>query len=147
MFDVGFSELVVIALVALLVLGPEKLPGAARTVGALVKRARQSWTSLQSELEREIGASEIRSSLEAARATPELGRLEEELRRTAREAEEALGPDTPVAPQPASVAGDPETPGTPLPAPGSGEAAPHAELGPGSHATVTQDPPGRDPHA
>jgi sec-independent protein translocase protein TatB len=92
MFDVGFSELVVIALVALLVLGPEKLPGAARTVGALVRRARQSWTSLQSELEREINAAEIKSSFEAARATPELSALEAELRDTARAADETLHP-------------------------------------------------------
>jgi sec-independent protein translocase protein TatB len=104
MFDIGFSELVVIALVALLVLGPEKLPGAARTVGALMRRARQSWTSLQSELEREIGASEIRSSLEAARATPELSRIESELRGTAHAASDALGPDPEpgAAPPPAA---------------------------------------------
>jgi sec-independent protein translocase protein TatB len=98
MFDIGFSELVVIALVALLVLGPEKLPGAARTVGALVRRARQSWTSLQSELEREIGASEIKSSLEAARVTPDLSQIEGELRNTARAASDALGPDHPAPP-------------------------------------------------
>ena len=108
MFDVGFSELVVIALVALLVLGPEKLPGAARTVGALVRRARQSWTSLQSELEREINATEIKSSLEAARATPELGALEAELRGTVRAADETLRP-------PSSPAGTPADTDTPPP--------------------------------
>ena len=110
MFDIGFSELVVIALVALLVLGPEKLPGAARTVGALVRRARQSWTSLQSELEREIGASELKSSLEAARATPELSQIEGELRNTARAAGDALGPDHPeqAAPPPAAPPAPPE---------------------------------------
>ena len=112
MFDVGFSELVLIALVALVVLGPEKLPGAARTVGALVRRARASWTSLQSELEREIGASEIKSSLEAARATPELSQIEDELRGTARDASDALGPDHPepaaAAPPPAASPAAPE---------------------------------------
>ena len=109
MFDVGFSELVVIALVALLVLGPEKLPGAARTVGALVRRARQSWASLQSELEREIGASEIKSSLEAARATPELSALEGELRQAARETTDALRPEPPAT-QPEPAAPQPEPP-------------------------------------
>ena len=103
MFDVGFSELVVIALVALLVLGPEKLPGAARTVGALVRRARSSWASLQSELEREINATEIKSSLDSVKATPELGALEADLRGAARATEEALRPpaapsDPPAAP-------------------------------------------------
>ena len=43
MFDVGFSELLIIAVVALLVLGPERLPKAARFVGLWVRRARAQW--------------------------------------------------------------------------------------------------------
>ena len=109
MFDVGFSELVVIALVALLVLGPEKLPSAARTVGALVRRARQSWASLQSELEREIDASELKSSLESVKATPELSALEADLRNAARATDEALRP-------PAEPSDPPGTPAAPPPA-------------------------------
>ena len=54
MFDVGFSELVLIAVVALLVLGPERLPGAARTVGALLRKARHSFESVKAEVEREV---------------------------------------------------------------------------------------------
>ena len=47
MFDVSLFELALIALVALLVLGPEKLPRAARTVGLYVRKARQSWYSVR----------------------------------------------------------------------------------------------------
>ncbi len=60
MFDVSFFELAAIGLVALLALGPERLPGAARTLGALVRRARSSWFNLKHELEREIDAEALR---------------------------------------------------------------------------------------
>ena len=56
MFDVGFSELLVIAVVALLVLGPERLPKAARFAGLWVRRARAQWHSVKAELARWIGA-------------------------------------------------------------------------------------------
>ena len=46
MFDVGFSELLLIAVVALLVLGPERLPKAARFAGLWVRRARAQWNSV-----------------------------------------------------------------------------------------------------
>jgi len=62
-FDVGFSELVLIAVVALLVLGPERLPGAARTVGALLRRARASFESVKSEVERELRDEELKRAL------------------------------------------------------------------------------------
>ena len=51
MFDVGFSELLIIAVVALLVLGPERLPKAARFAGLWVRKARAQWYSVKSELE------------------------------------------------------------------------------------------------
>lgn len=66
MFDVGLEELAVIALVALLVLGPEKLPRAARTVGLYVRKAKQSWYSVRGEIERELAADELKRSLKRA---------------------------------------------------------------------------------
>lgn len=63
MFDVGFSELLLVALVALLVLGPERLPGAARTAGLWIGRLKRSFAAIKSEVEREIGADEIRRQL------------------------------------------------------------------------------------
>src|SRR3954464_13577239 len=67
MFEVGFGEIALIAVVALLVLGPERLPGVARTVGALVRRARASWQSVRSEIERELAGEDIKKNLDEAR--------------------------------------------------------------------------------
>jgi len=63
MFDIGFTELLLVGLVALLVFGPERLPGAARTAGLWIGRLRRSFNALKSEVEREIGADEIRRQL------------------------------------------------------------------------------------
>ena len=66
MFDVGFSELVLIGVVALVVLGPERLPGAARTAGALLRRARSSWANVKAEVERELAAEELKRNIRNA---------------------------------------------------------------------------------
>lgn len=66
MFDIGFSELLMIAVVALIVLGPERLPKAARFAGLWVRRARAQWYSVKSELERDLAADELRRSLHDA---------------------------------------------------------------------------------
>ena len=63
MFELSFGKMALIAVVALLVLGPERLPGAARTVGALLRRARNSWQSVRSEIERELAAEDIKRSI------------------------------------------------------------------------------------
>ena len=68
MFDIGFSELLVIALVALVVLGPERLPKAARFAGLWVRRARAQWYSVKSELERELAAEDLKRSLHETQA-------------------------------------------------------------------------------
>ena len=67
MFDLGFGEMLMIALVALVVLGPERLPKAARFAGLWVRRARAQWYSVKSELERELAADELKRNLDAAR--------------------------------------------------------------------------------
>ncbi len=63
MFDIGFSELLIIAVVALVVLGPERLPKAARFAGLWVRKARAQWYSVKSEFEREMAADEMKRSL------------------------------------------------------------------------------------
>ena len=84
MFDVGFSELLLVALVALLVLGPERLPRAARFVGLWVRRARAQWHSVKAELERDLAAEELQRSLREGRE--ELRRAGYELRAVERDA-------------------------------------------------------------
>src|SRR3546814_7584820 len=65
MFGIGFSELLLIAVIALLVLGPERLPKAARFAGLWVRRARAQWYSVKSELERELATEDLRRTLSA----------------------------------------------------------------------------------
>lgn len=67
MFDLSFAELLVIAVVALIVLGPERLPRAARFTGLWVRRARNQWQSVRSEFERELAAEELKRNLDQAR--------------------------------------------------------------------------------
>ncbi len=61
MFDVGFSELIVIALVALIVIGPERLPRVARTVGALLGRAQRYVNDVKADIQREVDLDELKN--------------------------------------------------------------------------------------
>jgi sec-independent protein translocase protein TatB len=64
MFDVGFSELLLLAVVALVVLGPEKLPHAARMTGAWIGRIRRMVLGIQAEIEKEVAAQEMRERIQ-----------------------------------------------------------------------------------
>lgn len=64
MFDVGFSELLLLAVVALVVIGPERLPHAARVAGAWVGKIKRTLGNMQAEIEREVSAQEMRERLE-----------------------------------------------------------------------------------
>jgi sec-independent protein translocase protein TatB len=68
MFDIGFGEIFLIAIVALLVLGPERLPKAARFAGLWVRRARAQWYSVKAELENELADDDLRRSLKQTQA-------------------------------------------------------------------------------
>ncbi|HNJ75347.1 MAG TPA: Sec-independent protein translocase protein TatB [Azospira sp.] len=60
MFDIGFSEMVVIAVVALIVLGPEKLPKVARTAGHLLGRLQRYVNDVKSDINREMQLEELK---------------------------------------------------------------------------------------
>src|SRR5215212_3308918 len=60
MFDIGFSELMVIGLVALIVIGPEKLPRVARTMGHLAGRLQRYVSDVKADINREIELDELR---------------------------------------------------------------------------------------
>lgn len=64
MFDIGFWELVLIGVVALVVIGPEKLPGLARTAGMWVGKARRVIASTKADIEQEIKADELKRIIE-----------------------------------------------------------------------------------
>ncbi|RRN53947.1 twin-arginine translocase subunit TatB [Pseudoxanthomonas sp. SGNA-20] len=141
MFDIGFGELLLIAVVALVVLGPERLPKAARFAGLWVRRARAQWYSVRAELERELAAEELKRSLretqDSLRQAEATLRQEAEAARSGldglrQQVEADLRPPEPAgeAPQPAA---DPEAP---LPAPGS-----HTEPAPPADPAEERDGP------
>ena len=64
MFDMGFLELLMIGIIALIVLGPERLPKAARSVGLWVGKAKQGFNSIKQEIDRELKVQELQQQLE-----------------------------------------------------------------------------------
>ena len=76
MIEISFGKLVLLALIALIVLGPEKLPGAARTAGALLRRVRGGWENVRAEVERELQIEEIRRTAREAAARAEAAQAE-----------------------------------------------------------------------
>jgi sec-independent protein translocase protein TatB len=60
MFDIGFSEMMVIAIIALVVIGPEKLPRMARTIGILAGRLQRYVSDVKADINREIELDELR---------------------------------------------------------------------------------------
>ena len=63
MFDIGFSELLVCGVVALIVIGPERMPEAVRTMGLWIGRFKRSLRETRQEIERQIGVEDIRRQL------------------------------------------------------------------------------------
>lgn len=66
MFDIGFLELLICGVIALLVLGPERLPSAARAAGRWIGSARRMMSQFTSELDRELKAEDLRQQLRKA---------------------------------------------------------------------------------
>lgn len=71
MIEISLGKLVLLALIALIVLGPEKLPGAARTAGALLRRVRSGWDNVRAEVERELEIEQIKRTARDAAAQAE----------------------------------------------------------------------------
>lgn len=63
MFDMGFLELLLIGIIALIVLGPERLPKAARTVGLWIGKAKQGFDSIKTEIDRELKVKELQEQI------------------------------------------------------------------------------------
>lgn len=79
MLEIGFSELLLVAAIALVVLGPERLPQAVRVSAYWITRIRRRLQSLQDELEREIGTDEIRRQAHNEAVMRELSRVRDRL--------------------------------------------------------------------
>jgi len=127
MIEISFGKLVLLALVALIVLGPEKLPGAARTAGALLRRVRNGWDSVRAEVERELEVEEIKRAAREAAAQAEAAQTGfkdsvQQVRQPVDEAVSAL--KTAATPEPAAAESVPEAQQElPLGEPGAAPAA------------------------
>jgi sec-independent protein translocase protein TatB len=113
MFDIGFSELLVIGVVALIVIGPERLPRVARTVGHLMGRMQRYVADVKADIDREVELEELRKMRDSVQQAAtnietsvqsELNKAETELNQAAKAAsgEEAttLSADAQVSPAP-----------------------------------------------
>ena len=101
MIEISFGKLVLLALVALIVLGPEKLPGVARTAGALLRRLRSGWDDVRAEVERELQVEEIRRAAREAVAHADAAQaeLDDSLRQMREMADEPVADAAAVPPR------------------------------------------------
>ena len=105
MFDVGFTEIVLIAVIGLIVIGPERLPKAARTAGMWIGKIKRSVTTIQADVQRELAADEIRQSL---KDNGKLGNDVSEFGRAL--TQDILAPDSPSGASPAAKTPEPFDP-------------------------------------
>lgn len=105
MFDIGFSEFLVIGVVALIVIGPERLPGVARTLGHLMGRMQRYVNEVKSDIQREMELDELRKLRESVEASAreieqsvsrEVGEAEAEMREIKTLVDPATGTATPL---------------------------------------------------
>lgn len=80
MFDIGFPELMLVAIVGLLVIGPDRLPEVLRTLGLWLGRMRRGFQSVKTEIEKEIGMDEVRKQLHNEAVMEEMKRIEREVK-------------------------------------------------------------------
>ncbi|WP_116367995.1 Sec-independent protein translocase protein TatB [Parahaliea mediterranea] len=107
MFDIGFLELILIAIVALLVIGPERLPGAVRTGAVYLRRIKRSFNDIRREVEQELHNDAVMQELKQTReqVSGEVSKLKQQVDDAVDKAESEL--NAPAAETP------PHKPGTP----------------------------------
>jgi sec-independent protein translocase protein TatB len=140
-FDIGFSEMVVCAVVALVVIGPERLPRVARTLGVLFGRLQRYVATVKADINREMEAADlgkVKSEFESAARSFQSGfeSHARDVEREVREAQNAI--EQSLADPAATAAGSPPAPiaAEPEPAP-----SPQLELGIEEPAPAPRDKP------
>lgn len=134
MFDVGFAEIVLVMVIALLVVGPERLPRLARTAGLWLGKARAFVQSVREDIEREVAAEELKRVMrdtsqlgEEVRAVREIIEETDADLRQATALSDRTGQGEPPAEAPATASGaEPQAPAL------SGPGAPQAAAGEGN---------------
>jgi sec-independent protein translocase protein TatB len=85
MFDFGFWEILMIVLVALIVVGPERLPGLARTVGFWVGKAKRMVADVKTEIHEQVAAEELKKALDEQDLMEDVYEMIEETKKTGQE--------------------------------------------------------------
>lgn len=93
MFDLGFWELMLIAVIALLVVGPERLPGLARSAGLWMGKLRRFIQSVKQDINQELAAEELQRTLDKHASIPELEEIVEETGSMVEEVTRILTPE------------------------------------------------------
>jgi sec-independent protein translocase protein TatB len=93
MFDIGFTEIILIAVVMLLVVGPERLPRIARTAGLWIGKMRGFMSSVKADIDRELATEELKKALAKQAAVPELEELVDEVSGKPLQAGESAAPE------------------------------------------------------
>ncbi len=142
MFDIGFAELVIIAVVALLVIGPERLPDAVRTVSAWVNRFRRGFNEIKQEVQQELHNDavmrELRESGEKLRRETESLRQDLSLKEAAADLQQSFtdtATDTKTTPPATRAESETEPDAAEAPARHASEKA--SEPDSGTESTVT----------
>lgn len=144
MFDIAFSEMLIIGVVALVVIGPERLPKVARTLGHLFGRLQRYVSQVKSDINREMEASElskVKTEFESAARgfqqdiETQARKTEDEIRQVEREIERQVNPA-----EPAGEAAAPESPTLPQPTEVAASSSPQLELGIGEPAPAPAAP-------
>ena len=101
MFDIGFSELLVIGVVALIVIGPEKLPRVARTIGHLAGRLQRYVADVKADINREIELEELRKMRDSMQqsASSFESSVQSEMSKTADELNKSVDPAPETKPE------------------------------------------------
>ena len=135
MFDIGFGEIFVIALVALIVIGPERLPKVARTLGHLLGRMQRYVNDVKADISREMELDELRklhSTVEEAARSIEQS-VHQEIRATESQLDTITAAATDLAPASPAAAAVSEPPvieaAPPVTPPATAPASPQLELG------------------
>ena len=104
MFDMGFTEMMLIGIVALIVIGPERLPGVARTAGKYFGRLKRFMTTVKADVEQELRADELREIL--AQQQRELNTLKDSISEAGRDIEKEAGAAFGGNPEPSAEPAD-----------------------------------------
>lgn len=90
MFELSFSELLLVIVVGLLVFGPDKLPQAARSAGLFFGRLKRSYQGVRREMERELGMDDIKRQLHNEEIMRSLGEAPEQLKQSVADVKQSL---------------------------------------------------------